>query len=84
MSDDGAVTISGTGNIADAVGYELETVDHGVVVGYDGDRPVETAMSGLTRVGNHSKYGFGELRVKSVTPNETNVKKQIEKPKSEH
>ena len=54
--------------------YELETVDHGVVVGYDGDRPVETAMSGLTRVGNHSKYGFGELRVKPVTPDETNVK----------
>jgi hypothetical protein len=37
--------------------YELETVDHGVVVGYDGDRPVETAMSGLTRVGNHSMHG---------------------------
>jgi len=55
-----------------------------VVVGYDGDRPVETAISGLTRVGNHSKYGFGELRVKPVTPDETYVKKQIEKPKSEH
>ena len=55
-----------------------------MVVGYDGDRPVETAISGLTRVGNHSKYGFGELRVKPVTPDETNVKKQIEKPKSEH
>jgi hypothetical protein len=64
--------------------YELETVDHGVVVGYDGDRPVETAISGLTRVGNHSKYGFGELRVKPVIPDESNVKKQIEKPKSEH
>jgi hypothetical protein len=61
----------------------LETVDHGVVVGYDGDRPVETAKSGLTRVGSHSKYGFGELRVTPV-PDETNVKKQIEAPKSEH
>jgi hypothetical protein len=59
-------------------------VDHGVVVGYDSDRPVKTAISGLTRVGNHSKYGFGGLRVKPVTPDETNVKKQIEKPKSEH
>jgi len=59
-------------------------VGRGVVVGYDGDCPVETAISGLTRVGNHSKYGFGELRVKPVTPDETYVKKQIEKPKSEH
>ena len=64
--------------------YELETVDHGVVVGYDGDCPVETAISGITRVGNHSKYGFGELRVKTVTPDETNLKNQIEKPNSEH
>jgi hypothetical protein len=64
--------------------YELETVDHGVVGGYDGDRPVETAMSGLTRVGNHSKYGFGELRVKPVTPDETTVNERIENQKSEH
>jgi hypothetical protein len=62
--------------------YELETVDHGVVVGYDGDRPVETAMSGLTRVGNHSKYGFGALRVKPVTPDETNIKKRIGRSRS--
>ncbi|WP_425607555.1 hypothetical protein [Natrinema zhouii] len=40
---------------------ELETVDHDVAVGYDSDRPVETVKSGLTRVRNHSKYGFGEL-----------------------
>nr|WP_202877465.1 hypothetical protein [Haloglomus irregulare] len=64
--------------------YELETADHGVVVGYDGDRPVKTAKSGLTRVGNHSKYGFGELRVKPATPDETHLKKQLENPKSEH
>jgi hypothetical protein len=48
--------------------YELETVDHNVVVN-DGDRPVENTMSGLTH-GNHSKYGFGELRVKPITPEE--------------
>lgn len=47
--------------------YELETIDHGVVVGYEGDRPVKTAISGVTRIGNHSKYGFGEFRVKPVT-----------------
>ncbi len=28
------------------------------------------------RVENHSKYGFGELRVKPVTPDESNVKKR--------
>ncbi len=50
--------------------YELETVDHGVVVGYEGNRPVETAKNGITRVGNHSKYGFGELRVKPVPKRE--------------
>jgi hypothetical protein len=27
---------------------------------------VPTAKNGLTRVGNHSKYGFGEFRVKPV------------------
>jgi len=44
----------------------LETVDHGQVVKYLGDRPLETAKNGLTRVGPHSRYGFGELRLKPV------------------
>lgn len=48
--------------------YRLQTVDHGQVVAYEGDRPVETAKSGILRVGSHSKYGFGELRVKPVEP----------------
>ena len=48
--------------------YKLQTVDHGQVVAYEGDRPVETAKSGILRVGSHSKYGFGELRVKPVEP----------------
>jgi len=39
-------------------------VDHGQVVKYLGDRPVETATNGLQRVGSHSRYGFGELRLK--------------------
>jgi len=46
--------------------YQLKTVDHGQVVTYDGDRPVETAKNGLRRVGSHSRYGFGELRVKPL------------------
>lgn len=48
--------------------YSLETVDHGMVIGYEGDRPVETAKAGITRVGSHSRYGFGEIRVKAGTP----------------
>jgi hypothetical protein len=48
--------------------YTLQTVDHGQVVTYDGDRPVETAKNGVLRVGSHSKYGFGELRVMPVDP----------------
>jgi len=43
--------------------YRLETVDHGQVMRYLGDRPIETARNGLTRVGSHSRLGFGEFRV---------------------
>ena len=44
----------------------LQAVDYGQVVTYDGDRPVETATNGLRRVGSHSRYGFGELRLKPL------------------
>ena len=43
--------------------YTLHTVDHGQIVTYGGNRPIETAKNGILRVGTHSKYGFGELRV---------------------
>lgn len=43
--------------------YQLETVDHGQVVRYLGDRPMKTARNGITRVGSHSRKGFGEFRV---------------------
>ena len=43
--------------------YELATVDHGQIVGYDGSDPVKTAKNGVSRVGTHSRFGFGELRV---------------------
>lgn len=49
--------------VASGERYRLETIDHGQVVRYLGDRPVETARSGLTRVGTHSQMGFGEFRV---------------------
>jgi hypothetical protein len=35
-------------------------------VKYLGDQPVETAKNGLMRVRSHSRYGFGELRVKPL------------------
>jgi hypothetical protein len=44
--------------------HAVETVDHGQVVGYAGDDPVWTAMSGVLRVGTHSRFGFGEFRVR--------------------
>jgi len=44
--------------------YELETVDHGQVTAYGGDKIVETAKTGIERTGNHSKYGYGEFMVR--------------------
>jgi len=46
--------------------FRVETVDHGQVVEYTGNRPVETAKNGVTRIGSHSRYGFGELRVEPL------------------
>lgn len=43
--------------------HELRTIDHGQIVQYAGDKPINTAINGICRVGTHSKYGFGELRV---------------------
>ena len=44
--------------------YDLATIDHGQLVGYDGSNPVGTAKNGVLRVGTHSRFGFGELRVR--------------------
>ncbi|MDB2294145.1 hypothetical protein PM085_18145 [Halorubrum ezzemoulense] len=46
--------------------FRLETVDHGQVVEYLGGRPVETAKNGIQRIGSHSRYGFGEIRVRPL------------------
>lgn len=46
--------------------FGLRTVDHGQVVEYRGDSPVETAKNGVRRVGSHSRIGFGEFRVVPV------------------
>lgn len=44
--------------------HEVATVDHGQVIAYTGDRPVETAKNGTRRVGTHAKVGFGEVRLR--------------------
>jgi hypothetical protein len=46
--------------------YRVRVVDHGQRVGFAGDaeRVVETARNGVTRIGTHSRFGFGELRVR--------------------
>lgn len=50
--------------------YKLRVVDHGQVAKYYGNRPVATAKNGVTRVGPHSKYGFGELWIRPAGGNE--------------
>jgi hypothetical protein len=44
--------------------FDLATIDHGHLVPYTGSDPVGTARNGVTRVGTHSRFGFGELRVR--------------------
>jgi hypothetical protein len=44
--------------------YEVETIDHGQTVPYAGSDPVQTARNGVARVGTHSRFGFGELRIR--------------------
>lgn len=53
--------------VEDGEVYELQTIDHGQVVGYGGPDPVGTAKSGVLRVGTHSRYGFGEFRLRPVS-----------------
>jgi len=43
--------------------YTVTVVDHGQLVPYSGPNPVRTAVNGVSRVGTHSRFGFGELRV---------------------
>lgn len=47
--------------------YDLATIDHGQLVGYDGSEPVQTAKNAVLRVGTHSRFGFGELRVRPAS-----------------
>lgn len=47
--------------------YRLDTIDHGQVVRYCGETPIETAKKGVVRFGTHRKYGFGEFRVRPIT-----------------
>lgn len=47
--------------------FALATVDHGHVVPYTGRDPIRTAKNGVMRVGTHSRFGFGEVRVRPAT-----------------
>jgi len=49
--------------------YQLETIDHGQCVAFVGEDPVSTAKNGLLRVGTHSKFGFGEFRLRPASDN---------------
>ena len=51
--------------------YDLVGVDHGQAVLYTGESPIETARNGLTRTGTHSKYGYGEFRIKPISDRST-------------
>ncbi|WP_066415231.1 hypothetical protein [Halorubrum aethiopicum] len=44
--------------------YDLATIDHGQLVGYAGNDPIQTAKNGVLRIGTHARFGFGELRVR--------------------
>jgi hypothetical protein len=46
--------------------FDLQTVDHGQVVTYVGERPLKTAKKGLMRISSHSRYGFGEFRLRPL------------------
>ncbi len=50
--------------VADGDLHELACVDHGQIVAYAGCEPVRTAKNGVVRVGTHSRFGFGEFRVR--------------------
>ncbi len=47
--------------------YDLQTVDYGQVVRYDGDSPITTAKAGVRGIGTHCKYGFGQYRVRPLS-----------------
>ncbi|MFA9518464.1 hypothetical protein ACERIT_14840 [Halopenitus sp. H-Gu1] len=46
--------------------YAVTTIDHGQVVPYTGRNVVRTAVNGVYRVGTHSRFGYGELRVRPL------------------
>jgi hypothetical protein len=52
---------------ADGETYALDVIDHGQLVGYAGDDVVGTARNSVLRVGTHSRYGYGEFRVRPAS-----------------
>ncbi len=61
--DEGELRMRETRFVDGCESYAVTVVDHGQVVPYTGPDPVGTAVNGVYRVGTHSRFGFGELRV---------------------
>ena len=64
IGDGGVLRRRETQLAVDGMTHGLEVVDHGQVVGFAGEDVVATAVNGVLRVGTHSKYGFGEFRLR--------------------
>ncbi|MFC4540815.1 hypothetical protein ACFO5R_02590 [Halosolutus amylolyticus] len=58
--------------------HALVTVDHGQVVGYAGSDPVGTAKNGVLRIGTHSRFGFGEFRVRPASDDRVPERSPVE------
>jgi hypothetical protein len=60
--------------------YTLETLDHGQVVTFAGDDPVQTEMNGVRRVGTHSRFGFGEFRLRPASGDRVPARAALTEP----
>lgn len=72
LSRDGRTTDTGLRQreerlVHDGTVYPLETIDHGQVVAYTGNDPIQTAQNGILHVGTHSRFGFGEFRLRPAS-----------------
>jgi hypothetical protein len=76
VSEGGVLRRRETQLAVDGTTHSLAVVDHGQVVEFAGGDAVATAKNGVLRVGSHSKYGFGELRVRP--PGVDRVRERVE------
>jgi hypothetical protein len=62
----------------DAETYDVTVADHGQVFAYTGHDAVATARNGLLRVGTHSRFGYGELRVRPASQDRVAARAQAQ------